>query len=76
MTSAPIIIGILTGLLYLTTTLWLRRRREVTRLRALCRWCADHLNNEHTCTLKDPGRNAELIGELERAGWTKEGKEK
>jgi hypothetical protein len=69
MTAASLIIGTLTGALYFVTTLWLRRRREVRHLRGLCRRCADHLDNEHRCTLQDPERNAELIGELARAGW-------
>ena len=50
--------------------------RELLRLRALCRRCAEHMSNEHRVDLLDPETNATLIAECERAGWDEKGKER
>jgi hypothetical protein len=76
MTAPSVIIGILTGLLYLVATLWLRRRREVRHLRGLCRRCADHLISEYRDGIRDKETHLELYRDTQLAGWTPEGRER
>lgn len=53
-----------------------RERGELKDVRDICRRCAGHLNNECHTGIKDIETHRELAAELERAGWTKGGKER
>lgn len=57
-------------------SVWWFQLMETKRLRGICRRVAEHLSNEHHIGLKDPATNAELIAELESAGWTENGEER